>query len=123
MKEAMRSHNLRGLSLIADLYLLGGALMIGSSLFLVVLGSILVLIPIGAGVIMIAIGHYLDDLHKFSWWAVIISNFCTLAITSTSVIFFHASIYDIAFVINVVLSFTCVAYLMKRDVRNLFFQK
>jgi len=80
MKEAMSSHNLSGLSLVADLCILQGFLiMIGLGVLLLVLGSIFVFIPIGAGAFMIAMGYYLDDLRQFAWWAVIIINSLSLA--------------------------------------------
>ena len=121
MKAEMSSHDLRGISIIADLYILVGAVMATASFFLIPVWGFYSLLLIGAGVIMMAIGHYLDDLHRFSWWLVVISNFVSLVTTSYSAIFLQTPIYDVSFFINVVLSVLCLGYLLKPSVRNLFF--
>ena len=123
LKAEMSSHDLRGLSIIADLYILVGAVMAVTSFFLIPVGGFYSLLLIGAGVIMMAIGHYLDDLHRFSWWLVVISNFVSLAMTSYSAIFLHTPIYDVSFFINVALSILCLGYLLRSNVRKLFFEK
>jgi hypothetical protein len=124
LKAEMSSHNLRGLSIIADLYILAGAVIAVSSFFLIAIGSFYsLLLLIGAGVIMIAIGHYLDNLNRFSWWLVVISNFVSLAMTSYSAIFIQMPIYDVSFFINVAVSVLCVGYLTRSNVRKLFFEK
>jgi len=130
MKEAMSSHNLRGLSLVADLCILQGFLiMIGLGVLLLVLGSIFVFIPIGAGAFMIAMGYYLDDLRQFAWWAVIIINSLTLAgifigTISTYIIFhFPIGLTDFAtFIISVPLGLLIIGYLLRSSVRALFFE-
>jgi uncharacterized integral membrane protein len=121
LKAETSSHDLRGLSIIADLYILGGVAVAGSGLLFFILGSVYAVMPIGFGVIMIAIGYYLDDLHRLSWWAVVISNLVALVLTSYSAIFLHTVAYDITFIINVALSVLCIGYLMRSNVRKLFF--
>jgi hypothetical protein len=124
LKAETSSHDLRGLSIIADLYILAGAVIAVSSFFLIAIGSFYsLLLLIGAGVIMIAIGHYLDNLNRFSWWLVVISNFVSLAMTSYSAIFIQMPIYDVSFFINVAVSVLCVGYLTRSNVRKLFFEK
>ncbi len=122
LKAETTLHNLRGLSLIADLYIIGGALMAGLSLFLIVFGSFYALILVAAGFILIAIGYYLDDLHRFSWWAVVLSNAISLVTTSYSAIVLQIVIFDVIFVINTLLSALCLGYLLRASVRNLFFE-
>ncbi|MFW9789181.1 MAG: hypothetical protein ACFFE2_04445 [Candidatus Thorarchaeota archaeon] len=123
MKDELASHNLRGLELIADLYILGGILVFGVGVALFVLGSLTALLLAGFGIIMIATGYYLDDLRRLAWIAVIITNFIALTTTAYSAFILHTQIYDPTFIINVAISILCIGYLLRPQVRNLFFEK
>ncbi|MFW9963267.1 MAG: hypothetical protein ACFFCX_06880 [Candidatus Sifarchaeia archaeon] len=130
MNEAMSSHDLRGLSLISDLCMLEGVLLIIPGVFLLVLGSLYTIIPILVGAFMIVVGYYLDNLRKFAWWAVIIVNSLLLANVLLGVIYTGIIIGEplgltnyVTFIINVVLGSVVIGYLIKRNVRNLFFEE
>lgn len=126
----MSSHDLRGLSLISDLCMLEGVLLIIPGVFLLVLGSLYTIIPILVGAFMIVVGYYLDNLRKFAWWAVIIVNSLLLANVLLGVIYTGIIIGEplgltnyVTFIINVVLGSVVIGYLIKRNVRNLFFEE
>ena len=130
MREAMSAHDLRGLSLIADLCMLEGVLVFGPGILLLVFGSLSAIIPIIAGVFLIAVGYYLNDLHKFAWWAIVIINSLFLANSVLGSIFTgivigipFGLINAITVIINIVLSTLVIGYLMKGNVRSLFFEE
>ena len=74
MQEALASHDLRGLRLIADLCILQGIIHIGTSILVLMAGFLMAIIILGAGIILIAMGYYLDKLHPVAWWVVVISK-------------------------------------------------
>jgi hypothetical protein len=130
MREAMSAHDLRGLSLIADLCILEGVLVFITGVLVLVSGFLIATIPIITGVSLIAVGHYLNDLRKFAWWAIVIMNSLILANILLGSIFTGIVIglpfgltNSVTFIINVVLSTLVIGYLLKSNVRNLFFQE
>jgi len=109
--------------------MLQGAILAGFSILLLLLGAIFAILPLGAGVAVIAVGYYLDNLYPLAWWVVIIINFLTLA--GILIGTFYSTIVDqipltstdiITFTINGILSTFVLGYLLKRDVRTLFFE-
>lgn len=89
LKEAMSSHDLRCLSLIADFYMIGGAAAIGVSLPLLLTGNFVVLLAIGFGVIIIAVGHILmiyallhGGLQSYLIWCLLHSFYTTSLLTT-----------------------------------------
>ncbi|MHA3962420.1 MAG: hypothetical protein AM325_002665 [Candidatus Thorarchaeota archaeon SMTZ1-45] len=129
MREAMSSHSHKGLNLIADLCIIEGVVLTGSGALLLVFGFIFALILLIAGIVMVAMGYYLDDLRKFAWWVVIIINSLSLAGTFIGTALnsnmFHTplGLSDfVTFVINILLSFLIVGYLLRSNVRKLFFE-
>jgi len=129
LREAMSSHSHKGLNLIADLCIIEGVVLTGSGALLLVFGFIFALILLIAGIVMVAMGYYLDDLRKFAWWVVIIINSLSLAGTFIGTALnsnmFHTplGLSDfVTFVINILLSFLIVGYLLRSNVRKLFFE-
>lgn len=125
----MSSHSHKGLNLIADLCIIEGVVLTGSGALLLVFGFIFALILLIAGIVMVAMGYYLDDLRKFAWWVVIIINSLSLAGTFIGTALnsnmFHTplGLSDfVTFVINILLSFLIVGYLLRSNVRKLFFE-
>jgi hypothetical protein len=121
LKEATSSHNLRGLSLISDFYMIGGAAVIGVSLLLLFTGSFAAIIAIGFGLIVVAVGHYLYDLHPAAWWFAIITNIVPLAFFLYDFIVTNNPTIGFTFIVNLALSILVVGYLLKPKVRNHFF--
>lgn len=123
LKEAMSSHDLRGLSLIADFYMIGGTAIIGVGLLFLFTGIFAAIIAVGYGVLIVAVGYYLDDLHPAAWWFAIITNFAPLPLFLYD--FFVASnpTTGFAVILNLALSILIVGYLVRPKVRNLFFEK
>jgi hypothetical protein len=130
LKENTSLHNLRSLSLISDLCILEGIYLLISGLVLLMYAVLFAIIPIGAGVVFIIMGHYLDDLNQFAWWTVIVTSF--LSITGTAVgSLYYGNILQfpvgltslVNFVVNLVLGFLIVGYLLKSNVRALFFKE
>jgi hypothetical protein len=130
LKENMSSHSLRGLSLISDLCILEGIYLAISGLVLLLYAAFYAIIPIGAGVVLVVMGYYLDDLHRFAWWAVITTSFLSLAGTTIGSLY-SGNILQIpigltnfvSFVVNLVLGILIVGYLLKSNVRALFFEE
>ncbi|OLS29696.1 MAG: hypothetical protein ThorAB25_14810 [Candidatus Thorarchaeota archaeon AB_25] len=121
MKEAMSSHDLKGLSLISDYYMICGAAVFGVSLLLLFTGSFVALIAIGYGVIIIAVGHYLDDLHPAAWWFAVLSNLVPLASYLYNFLVNYNLTMGITFILNLALAILIIGYLLKPKVRNHFF--
>lgn len=121
MKEAMSSHDLRGLSLIADFYMISGAAVMGVSLLLLFTGYFVALIAIGYGVIIIAVGHYLDDLHPAAWWFAVITNIVPLTFLLNDFLVNNNLTMGITFIINLALAILVTGYLLRPKVRNHFF--
>ncbi|MHA2057997.1 MAG: hypothetical protein ACW979_10240 [Candidatus Thorarchaeota archaeon] len=117
----MSSHDLRGLSLIADFYMIGGAAVIGVSLLLLFTGYFVALIAIGFGIIIITVGHYLDDLHPASWWFAIITNMVPLPFLLYNFVVYNNPTIGITFIINLALAILVMGYLLRPKVRNHFF--
>ena len=121
MIEAMSSHDLRGLSLISDFYMISGAAVFGVSLLLLFTGSFVALILIGYGVIIIAVGHYLDDLHPAAWWFAVLSNSVPLAFYLYDFLVNYNLTIGITFILNLALAILIIGYLLRPKVRNHFF--
>ncbi len=121
MEEAMSSHSHRGLSLIADLCILEGFLLFGSSVVFLALGSLFAFIPILAGVLMIVLGYYLDNLQRIAWWAVVITNAVSLAGVLIGILFNNIFLNNplgttdiVSLIINLVLSCLIVGILSEK---------
>jgi len=130
MEEAMSSHSLRGLHLIADLCILEGILLFGSGVAILALGSLFAFILIVAGIVMIALGYYLDNLRRIAWWAVVITNIVSLASVLTGILFNNIFLNNplgttdyVSLIINLILSCLIVGYLFRKSVRTLFFEE
>ncbi len=128
MKEAMSSHNLSGLSLIASLYTIVGIILVGASVLLLILGFLNAIIMSAGGILMIAIGYYLDDLREVAWWVVVITNFLSLIGIFIGIIFTSIvaqvplGLLEYVTSIGGLLFFSSITYyLLQREVRNLFF--
>ncbi|MFW9975040.1 MAG: hypothetical protein ACFFDQ_07250 [Candidatus Thorarchaeota archaeon] len=130
MEEAMFTHSLKGLRLIADLCILEGLLLFGSSVVFLALGSLFAFIPIVAGVLMIVLGFYLDNLQRIAWWAVVITNAVSLAGVLIGILSNNIFLNNplgttdiVSLIINLVLSCLIVGYLLRKNVRSLFFEE
>jgi uncharacterized membrane protein (DUF2068 family) len=121
LKEALSPHNLRGLSLIADFYIIGGAAVMGVSLLLLFTGYSVALVALGYGVIIIAVGHYLDDLHPAAWWFAVITNIVPLGFFLNDFLVNNNPTMGITFIINLALAILVIGYLLRPKVRNHFF--
>jgi hypothetical protein len=130
MKESMSSHNLRGLSLISDLCMLEGVYLAIVGLVLLLHAAFYAIILIGAGVVLVVMGYYLNDLYRFAWWAVITTSFLSVAGTTIGSLY-SGNILQIpigltnfvSFVVNLVLGTLIVGYLLKSNIRALFFEE
>ncbi|MFX1605536.1 MAG: hypothetical protein ACFFDD_06475 [Promethearchaeota archaeon] len=122
MKEALSSHDFRGLSLIADFYMIAGAAVIGVSLLLLFTGALTALIAIGYGVIIVTVGYYLDDLHPVAWWFAVITNFAPLVFFLYDFFVTDNPTTGFAIILNLALSILIVGYLVRPKVRSLFFE-
>ena len=121
LKEAMQSHNLRGLSLISDLYMISGAAVIGVSLLLLFTGALIAIITVGFGIIVVAVGHYLDDLHPAAWWFAVITDAVPLPFLLYDFIVNNNLTTGFTFIINLIIAILVIGYLLKSNVRSLFF--
>jgi hypothetical protein len=127
-RESMSSHDLKGLSLISDLCIIEGIILTVSGVVLLLFAALYAIISIGAGLVLIVMGYYLNDLHQFAWWAVISMSFLSLAGTAIGSLYsgntlqFPSGLTSIVnFVVNLILSVIIVGYLLKSNVRALFF--
>ncbi len=123
MIEATSSHDLKGLRLIGDLYVLIGMGLILASILFTQSFILVVLFFMSMGIACVGIGHYLDDLKPWAWGGAVITNIvlaCSMIYTiSTSSLQIGISmVYQIAYVI---FSIGIVVYLLRPTVRNLFF--
>lgn len=123
LKEAMKSHNLRGLSLISDFYMICGTAVIGVSLLLLFTGALAAIISIGFGIVVVAVGHYLDDLHPAAWLFAVLTNIAPLAFFLYNFVITSNPTTGFAIILNLALSIIIVGYLLKSNVRSLFFEK
>jgi hypothetical protein len=127
-RESMSSHDLKGLSLISDLCIIEGIILTVSGVVLSLFAALYAIISIGAGLVLIVMGYYLNDLHRFAWWAVISVSFLSLVGTAIGSLYsgntlqFPSGLTSLAnFVVNLVLSIIIMGYLLKSNVRALFF--
>lgn len=124
LKEATSAHNLRGLSLIGDLYILMGIGLIIAGGFLLFANFLGGLVFVGFGILLTAIGHYLDDLEPWAWWAAFLSNFGSgssiFIIISGSPLAITLSI--VYYVLGAALTIAIFVYLLRPSVRELFFE-
>ena len=123
MKEALAYHDLKGLSLIGDLYVLMGLGLIIGGIFSLWTLNLIGLIFISLGFFLAAIGYYLDELKPWAWWGAFLGN-----LTSGGVI--SLTIAGSPLVIAITMSFVLLQisitvgifiYLLRPSVRNLFF--
>jgi hypothetical protein len=123
MKEAMGSHNLRGLSLIGDLYiLLGIGMVLMSTIFLVSM-NLYGLVFTGMGVFVVSIGYYLDDLRVWAWWGALLSNVGFISFL-LSIMFagqFQVTPTIAYYSVQACLQAAMFVYLLRPSVRGLFF--
>jgi hypothetical protein len=123
LKEATSAHNLRGLSLIGDLYfLMGMGLIIAGSFFLFTI-NLNGLVFVGLGIFLASIGHYLDDLEPWAWWGAFLGN-----LSSGSSVFIIISGSPLVLTLSLVfylfeatLTIAIFVYLLQPSVRELFF--
>jgi hypothetical protein len=124
LKEAISAHNLRGISLIGDLYILMGMGLIIAGGFLLVANFIGGFVFVGLGILLAAIGHYLDDLEPWAWWGAILGN---LSSGSSVFIIISGSPLTIAlsvvyYLLGAALTIAISIFLLRPSVRELFFK-
>ena len=125
MKEATSTHNLRGLSLIGDLYILMGMGLIVAGAFSLITSNLIGLVFAGMGILLAAIGHYLDDLEPWAWWGAILGN---IGLGSSVFIIISGSLLAITisivyYLLEVTLTIAIFVYLLRPSVRELFFDR
>ena len=125
MKEATSAHNLRGLSLIGDLYILMGMGLFAAGVFFIVSSNLSGLVFVGMGILVAAIGYYLDDLEPWAWWGAILGNLgsgsSVFIIISGSPLAITISI--VYYLLEVTLTIAIFVYLLRPSVRELFFNR
>jgi hypothetical protein len=124
MKEATSSHDLKGLRLIGDLYVLAGMGLILASILFTQSFILVVLFFMGMGIACVGIGHYLDDLRTWAWGGAIISNIIlgSSMIYSISTSPFQIGVSLVYQIAYVVFTIGIIVYLLRPTVRNLFFK-
>jgi hypothetical protein len=125
MKEATSAHNLRGLSLIGDLYILMGMGLIAAGVFFLFSSNLIGLVFAGMGILLTAIGHYLDDLEPWAWWGAFLGN---IGSGSSVVIIISGALLAITisivyYLLEVTLTIAIFVYLLRPSVRKLFFNR
>ncbi len=123
MKDAASLHDLRGLSVISDLYILMGlGFTIGGIFFLWTLNWI-GLVFLGLGLFLAAIGNYLDELRPWAWWAAVLGNFSAGGSLSFVMIDSALQVTTTLFYILIEGSLTIgiFTYLLRPSVRERFF--
>ncbi|MGY5859624.1 MAG: hypothetical protein RTU63_09655 [Candidatus Thorarchaeota archaeon] len=125
MKEATASHNLRGLSLIGDLYILMGIGMIPGGVYFLLMMNLGGLVFLGMGLLLVSIGHYLDDLNPWAWWGAVLGNFgsggtIAFTIAGSSLQIAISLFYYLA---QAAFTIAIFVYLLRPSVRELFFPR
>ncbi len=123
MRESTSFHDLRGLSLIGDLYILMGlGLVIGGMFFLWTL-NIFGLIFLGLGIFLAAIGYYLDELKPWAWWGAFLGNLGSGGAVSLTIAGapLQVAITVSYILLHAALTIGILIYLLRPSVRNLFF--
>ena len=125
LKEATSAHNLRGLSLIGDLYILMGMGLFAAGVFFLFASILSGVIFMGMGVLLVGIGHYLDDLEPWAWWGAFLMNFGSggsiFYIISGSPL--QIAISLVYYLANTSLIIAIFVYLLRPSVRELFFSE
>ncbi|MFX1482506.1 MAG: hypothetical protein ACFFCP_04870 [Promethearchaeota archaeon] len=120
LKEATASHNLRGLDLISDIYMITGAAMGVAGFFLLFTISFTGLIAIGYGLLVVAVGYYLDNLRPAAWWFAVITGIVPLPFFLYYFIVAINITTGFTLILNLILAILVVGYLLKPNVRSLF---
>ena len=123
MKESTSAHDLKGLSLIGDLYILIGIGMIIMSIFFLLSMNLYGLVFIGMGLFVISIGHYLDDLKVWAWWGALLGNVGFISLLFSIIVAgpFQVTITTVYYFVQACLQAAMFVYLLKPSIRSLFF--
>jgi hypothetical protein len=124
LKEATSAHNLRGLSLIGDLYFLVGLGLFVAGVFFLSGSNLIGLIFAGMGIFLTAIGHYLDELEPWAWWGAFLGNLgsggsVVYIITGSPLAITLSVVY---YLLEAALTIAIFVYLLRPSVRELFFE-
>ena len=123
MKEATSAHDLKGLSVIGDLYILMGLEVGIAGIFFLWSLNLIGLVFLGFGFFLAAIGYYLDDLRPWTWWGAFLGNLGAggtigFTIAGSPLVITVSLIYIVA---QAALTFGICIYLLRPSVRSLFF--
>jgi peptidoglycan/LPS O-acetylase OafA/YrhL len=123
LKESTSAHDLKGLHLIADLYVLIGIVMIFMSLFLLLSMNLYGLLFTAMGIFVIGIGHYLDDLKVWAWWGALLGNVGCISLLFSIIVVgpFQDTTTTVYSFVQACLQAAMFVYLLKPSVRGLFF--
>ena len=123
MKESTSAHDLKGLSLIGDLYILIGIGMIIMSIFFLLSMNLSGLVFTGMGLFVIGIGHYLDDLKVWAWWGALLGNVGFISLLFSIIVAgpFQVTITTVYYFVQACLQAAMFVYLLKPSIRSLFF--
>lgn len=123
MREATSAHDMKGLSLIGDLYILMGlGMSIAGIAFLWIL-NLGGLVFLGLGLFLAAIGYYLDDLKPWAWWGAFLGNLGAGGSVSFAIVgsLLHISLTLLYLLSEAALTLGICIYLLRPSIRNLFF--
>jgi hypothetical protein len=123
LKESTSAHDLKGLSLIGDLYILLGIAMILMSISFLLSMNLSGLVFTGMGLFIIGIGHYLDDLKGWAWWGALLGNVGFISFL-LSIMFagqFQVTPTTAYYSVQACLQAAMFVYLLQPSVRGLFF--
>jgi len=123
VKEANSTHDLKGLSLIGDLYILMGLEVGIAGIFFLLFLNLIGLVFLGFGFFLAAIGYYLDELEPWAWWGAFLGNLGAggtigFTLVGSPLVIAVTLIYIIA---QAALTFGICIYLLRPSVRSLFF--
>jgi hypothetical protein len=123
LKESTSAHDLKGLSLIGDLYILLGIVMILMSIFFLLSMNLYGLVFTGMGLFVIGIGHYLDDLKGWAWWGALLGNVGSISLLFSIIIAgpFQVTLTTVYYFVQACLQAAMFVYLLRPSVRGLFF--
>jgi len=123
LKESTSAHDLKGLSLIGDLYVLLGIVMILMSIFFLLSMNLYGLVFIGMGLFVISIGHYLDDLKVWAWWGALLGNVGFISLPFFIIVTgpFQVTITTVYYFVQACLQAAMFVYLLRPGVRGFFF--